>query len=54
MEKTLDALLQKLDDPDLRINRKDFEYVPREGEELSLREEEVNTALANRISAGKG
>ena len=44
---TSDALLQELDDADLRISRKDFDYVPREGEELSLQEEEINTVLAN-------
>ncbi|MBD5099613.1 MAG: hypothetical protein HDT35_08780, partial [Clostridiales bacterium] len=44
---TSDALLRELDDANLRINRKDFDYVPREGEELSLQEEEINTVLAN-------
>lgn len=44
---TSDELLRELDDADLRINRKDFDYVPREGEELSLQEEEINTVLAN-------
>ena len=44
---TSDALLRELDDANLRIKRKDFDYVPREGEELSLQEEEINTVLAN-------
>ncbi|MDE6699172.1 MAG: hypothetical protein K2J91_06825 [Lachnospiraceae bacterium] len=44
---TSDALLQELDDVDLRINREDFDYMPRVGEELSLQEEEINTVLAN-------
>ena len=44
---TSDALLRELDDANLRINRKDFDYVPREGEELSPQEEKINTVLAN-------
>lgn len=44
---TSDALLRELDDASLRINREDFDYMPREGEELSRQEEKINTLLAN-------
>ncbi|MBD5551056.1 MAG: hypothetical protein HDQ96_07765 [Lachnospiraceae bacterium] len=44
---TSDALLQELDDADLRIDRKDFDYVPRVGEELSHEEKDINDFLEN-------
>lgn len=44
---TSDALLRELNDADLRINRKDFDYVPREGAELYSEEERINTVLAD-------